>query len=158
MTRTFSIGLKGTLTVDDDVAVEIDALLARGWRLSIGKGYPHLEIKVHHLVLPRVDTRHIDHVNGDKLDARRDNLRRANRSQNRINSGLDRHNTSGYKGVSWAANCEKWRVRLKVDGRDINLGLFERKKDAALAYDQAVRDHFGNFGRYNFPREGEQGV
>lgn len=91
----------------------------------------------------------VDHINGNKLDNRVENLRLATPSENVQNKKRKRNNQSGYKGVSYYY-AGKWRARIDVDGHEINLGYYDDKEDAAHAYDEAARHYFGEFARTNF--------
>lgn len=108
--------------------------------------------RMHRRLLPTALA--VDHVNGDPLDNRRSNLREATNAQNMRNrSGLDAHNTSGYRGVHWRTDVQKWRAWIRVDGRGRHLGLFTSAVDAARAFDEAALEVFGDFaGHLNFPR------
>ncbi len=96
----------------------------------------------------------VDHKNGNGLDNRRDNLRICNDSQNQGNTGPNRANTTGYKGVSYNKRdnvFEAWGPRTRR--RRAYLGRFETAAEAARSYDQAALLHFGQFAWTNFPRE-----
>jgi hypothetical protein len=99
-----------------------------------------------------------DHVNGDPLDNRRINLRDATGSQNSANTTKYGTNSSQYKGVERRRRStgERWAAHITVRTRRHWLGTFDTDEEAARAYDDAVREHFGEYGRYNFPREGER--
>ncbi len=102
-------------------------------------------------VLPGVE---IDHVNGNGLDNRRANLRLATHSQNLANiRSLVAHNTSGFKGVSWDGDQrrrrKRWIAQIQVKGRHFMLGRFLEARQAAQAYDEAAKKHFGSFARTN---------
>lgn len=86
----------------------------------------------------------IDHINRDKLDNRRANLRLVTPQQNTINRhGRFFRATSKYKGVYWHKQKNKWYARIKPsNGRQISLGLFTSETAAAKAYDQAAKKHF----------------
>lgn len=94
---------------------------------------------------------HVDHVSGDGLDCRRNNLRFATRSQNLCNRGAERGSTSRFKGVNWNVRRKRWRARICVAGTRTELGWFEVEGDAARAYDAAAREAHGAFARLNFP-------
>ncbi len=97
---------------------------------------------------------YVDHVNGDGLDNRRNNLRQANHSLNMRNKRLYRNNTSGFKGVMRNRGKGKpWYAAIKKDGRIYRLGNHLTPEDAARAYDKAALDLFGEFARLNFPQE-----
>lgn len=93
----------------------------------------------------------VDHINGDGLDCRRANMRAASRAQNNRNAQRRTDNTSGYKGVSWHGQRNRWRAQINNAGRRTYLGLFADPADAARAYDTAARQHFGEFACLNFP-------
>lgn len=76
-----------------------------------------------------------------------DNLRVATDSQNRMNARRPRHNTSGFKGVSWQKGRQKWQAKLQKDGRTIFIGRFGTAEEAQTAYQQAAALHFGAFAR-----------
>lgn len=89
----------------------------------------------------------VDHKNHDTLDNRRHNLRICTNLQNCANKrGLACNNTSGNRGVSWNKISSNWRAQIRVNGKLISLGSFNKKSDAAAAYAAANRQHFGEFG------------
>ena len=89
-----------------------------------------------------------DHVNGDRLDNRRSNLRTATPGQNNAN-GQDRPRRSGYRGVYWHRPSKKWVSQISVKGRLRHLGLFDDPEEAAKAYDLAAREAWGPYARTN---------
>jgi len=93
----------------------------------------------------------VDHIDGNGLDNRRQNLRPATGSQNAMNRATPRDNTSGFKGVH--RNRLRWQAQIKAGGRRISLGTFDTPEEAARAYDAAALHHFGAFARPNFPQE-----
>lgn len=90
-----------------------------------------------------------DHVNRNGLDNRRINLRAATVSQNNGNIGLSRHNTSGYKGVSWDRERRKWMALINDGGRKRTLGRFDDPAEAACAYNAAALEKWGEFAWLN---------
>lgn len=109
------------------------------------------KIYMHHQVIGRSTNKHVDHINGNKLDNRKSNLRFATQHENMCNTGIRANNKSGYKGVSWHKQVNKWTVRIRTDTNYASLGLFDDKIEAAKAYDRAARHHYGEFARLNFP-------
>lgn len=89
----------------------------------------------------------VDHIDGNRLNNTRSNLRLASNAQNQCNVGLQINNTSGFKGVSWAANKNKWVARISVAGRRIHLGHFSCKVEAARAFNSAAEKYHGEFAR-----------
>ena len=105
---------------------------------------------MHRLILGLTGSEHIDHWDGDGLNNARHNLRVCTRTQNQANSRtLRSHNTSGIKGVGFYRPTARWRAYIRVAGKDIHLGFFNSKADAALAYDAAARQYFGEFAATN---------
>ena len=96
------------------------------------------------------DKRHGEHKNGAGLDNRRTNLRIATPAQNQANQRLQKKSRSGYKGVKWVRRDKRWMARIKVSGKTMYLGYFKNPVDAAKAYDEAARKHFGEFANTNF--------
>ena len=89
----------------------------------------------------------LDHVNGDRLDNRISNLRQVDLSQNARNSGLSKNNTSGHKGVTWHQKAGKWVAQISMNKKNKYLGLFDDKKLAMEARDNAEKKYFGEHRR-----------
>jgi hypothetical protein len=87
----------------------------------------------------------IDHINGNTLDNRWDNLRAATHQQNGHNVGLRRNNRSGVKGVSWDAARGKWYASITMNGRIKSLGRHDNFDDAAAARRKAEEEYHGAF-------------
>lgn len=96
----------------------------------------------------------IDHINGNGLDNRRENLRIASLSQNKQNEQKRKNGSSQFKGVH--KHHTKWRAKITINHEIIFLGRFSEERDAAIAYDKAARKHFGEYACVNFPQEGER--
>lgn len=79
-----------------------------------------------------------DHVNRNRLDCRRSNLRVVTHAQNMQNSPAHPGSSSTYRGVSWEAIRRKWLARVRVSGKLILVGRFDDELDAANAV-QAAR-------------------
>lgn len=94
-----------------------------------------------------------DHINMDKLDNQRVNLRLATGSQNRMNRKRYKGSTSQYKGVHWNKKKKRWQSRITVNEKIRHLGYFINEDDAGRAYDEQARKLFGEYARLNFPDE-----
>ena len=89
----------------------------------------------------------VDHKDGDGLNNTKANLRVATPQQNAHNRRLGRNNTSGFKGVVWEKDRQKWKARIKLNGKYTTLGRFTTKESAAKAYAEASKRLHGEFGR-----------
>jgi hypothetical protein len=120
--------------------------------------------------LVRGDRRIVDHINHDGLDNRKSNLRIAtvaenNRNRRKITTWRGRPVASPYKGIHASPSRKMWYADIYVNGKLISLGSFADQKDAALAYDKAAIEHWGQFAVLNFTqaealapsREGDNG-
>lgn len=148
-----------TLTLPNGRIVLFDAtdeLLVRRHRWSGGTAsnmYPRTRIgkqviRMHRLLLNFPEGVEVDHINGNKLDNRRANLRLCSRAENSYNTS-SRDSSSQYKGVCWAKHAHRWVGKIFHDGKRIHLGYFDSEVDAARAYNVAALHYFGKFARLN---------
>lgn len=106
-------------------------------------------VRMHHMVLqPPGGGYEVDHINMDRFDNRRENLRIATRSQNSANKGPHRDNKSGFKGVSRHSSSGKYQWQLRVGSIRVS-GLQEDPGQAALQYDIACIQLQGDYARLN---------
>lgn len=99
----------------------------------------------HHLVIGKPPKNMVvDHINRNRLDCRLENLRIVSYQVNAQNISPQKNNTSGYKGVWFRKDTNKWVANIKVNYKKINLGCFIDKIDAAKAYNQAAIKYFGS--------------
>lgn len=109
--------------------------------------------KMHAFILG-VAASSIDHEDHDGLNNQRHNLRPASRKQNGGNRRKQSTPASSvFKGVIWIGY--KWRARIRINNKLIDLGVFTDEAEAALAYDAAALKHFGEFAHVNFSIGGE---
>lgn len=106
-------------------------------------------IRLHRFILDAKPKEIVDHINGDRLDNRRENLRICTPSQQACNQAA--YGFSHYKGVSWCKRLKRWEVQICVLGKRKGLGTYADEKEAAKAYDKAARELHGEFSRLNFP-------
>lgn len=111
--------------------------------------YLHRTILERILNRPLVKGEICDHVNKNKLDNRRSNLRLANHSLNAANVDKPITNKSGYKGVSYWKNTNRWKARIKYQQKHIYIGIFDTKEQAAIAYNKKAIELFGEYAHIN---------
>lgn len=126
----------------------------RGWcaRAYAGGGCRDArKVFMHRLILDAPAGVSVDHANMNGLDNRRINLRFATLSQNMANQRKRRDKTSSkYKGVWYDRRRKRpWRAEIEVRGRRKRLGTFDTEEEAALAYNRAALEYFGEFARLN---------
>jgi hypothetical protein len=111
-------------------------------------------VSMHELIMGRS---FIDHVNSNGLDCRRVNLRPATPTLNLGNSRIQEipGKTSRYKGVFWDTRGRTWVAGITDHGTSRYLGQFASEEDAALAYDLAAREVFGEFAKLNLNHESD---
>ncbi len=129
---------------DDDFAVSKYAwhIDQEGYPSTNGGKWPqHRPIRLHQFLLGRAPDGFVwDHVSRDKLDNRRSNLRLVTYAGNARNASLNRHNTSGFRGVRWHKHAGLWQARIgrrsggrKGRLRETSLGYYSEKADAIAA-------------------------
>lgn len=106
-----------------------------------------------HRILLGITDRNVftDHIDGNGLNNQRSNIRVCTNYQNVMNKAGTISGTSKYKGVSWSKQTSKWIARIRVKGNkhDTHLGTFVFEDDAALAYNEAAKIHYGEFAYLN---------
>lgn len=125
-----------------------------GYASRAPAGRPRPVEFMHRVILNAPPDMQADHINGNRLDNRKVNLRLCTLTQNNRNRAKWSTATSSrYKGVSWSKQAQKWLAQITVDWRNRYLGIFLVEEDAARAYDAAAKQYFGEFARLNFPDE-----
>lgn len=103
--------------------------------------------KLHKMIMS--ERGYVDHINGNKLDNRRCNLRYCTLSQNNANSKKHRDGFCKYKGVTYEKKKRLYRARIRVNGKLIGLGRYKNEEDAARAYNEAALKYFKEFAKIN---------
>lgn len=129
-----------------DVAGNINS---KGYHVTSINYKPRLNHRLiflmHHGYLPKM----IDHIDGDKLNNRIENLRPANPFENACNSKLRSKNKSGYSGVSWSKQSRKWQVSIQLSRKKKHLGFYTTLKEAGEVATAFRKEHHGEFYREN---------
>lgn len=145
---------KGEFCVVDEADAEM-VLQHRWYTNDRGLGYryairtaPSGSEYLHRLIAGAERGEVVDHINGNTLDNRRDNLRVCTHQQNIFNCKC-RPSKSGFKGVYLYHDKRRWAATITVGGKRTWLGLFDDPKEAARAYDAAAKERFGEYARLN---------
>lgn len=93
------------------------------------------------------DGKIVDHINGNPLDNRRQNIRICTFSENAWNQKNKKNNTSGVKGVSWLKRNKKWIVRIGFNRNRIYLGLFKTLKEASKVYEEKAKELYTEYNK-----------
>jgi hypothetical protein len=86
-----------------------------------------------------------DHINGDKLDNRKQNLRTVSAVSNMQNRGKQKNNTSGFRGLFWDKNRNKWTASFVFNKKTVFRKRFKDKEDAILAIQNAQKEYGVSF-------------
>jgi hypothetical protein len=121
-------------------------------RKSQEEGVP-VRVRLHRQILNVLnESCLVDHIDGNRLNNTRDNLRICDFSGNARNMGKPSHGlTSIYKGVSFSSRHKKFQCGIKLNGKKAHIGLFNDELTASMAYDQIARIIHGEFARLNHP-------
>jgi hypothetical protein len=93
----------------------------------------------------------VDHIDFNRQNDKIENLRACTSAENSQHQGLRSNSTSGFIGVSWHKQSERWHACIQVAGKRIPLGGFSTAEEAAKAYDAAALKYHGAFAVLNFP-------
>lgn len=154
---------KGEKVIIDDMDAD---LLYTTWCIS-PSGYVYTKkfnksVYLHRIILSRKLGRQLngrkettDHINGNKCDNRRENIRLATNTQNNWNTRPKKNGRSKYKGVCWHEGKQSWMVFIRNGVKRIYLGIFKKEDEikAAKCYDRAAKEFHGEFAYLNFPDE-----
>jgi hypothetical protein len=125
------------------------------WHFSMGYALSQKDkerFRMHRLITNAPDGMEVDHINGNRLDNRKDNLRICTRMENAWNVPKQ-HPTNTYKGVTISRKSGRWRAQINYNNGNIALGTYDTDLIAAVAYDHACREYFGEYAKPNFPED-----
>ncbi len=106
-------------------------------------------IQLHRVVIQAKKGEIVDHVNRNKLDNRKSNLRICTISQNNQNRKINKLNKSGFNGVSWNSNNKKWVAQIAYNNKKVHIGFFNDPIQAAKAFNEAALKYHGEFANLN---------
>jgi len=106
-------------------------------------------IQLHRIVIKAKQGEIVDHINGNKLDNRKCNLRICTKSQNCQNRKISKFNKSGFNGVSWSIKNKKWVAQIACNNKKMHIGFFNDAIEAAKAFNQAAVKYHGEFAHLN---------
>lgn len=143
--------------VDDDV---YDYLMQWKWTFSGGYAYRLKTIKgkskkiwLHREINATPTGKYTDHIDGNRLNNTRSNLRVCTYAENNKNAKTRKDNKSGYRGVHWEKGCRKWRAVINNNGKRITIGMFDDVVAAAIAYNEYAKKLHKEFARLNVVKE-----
>ena len=105
-------------------------------------------IMMHRVIMETPKGKETDHIDRNALNNQRSNLRIVTHSQNQMNKGMSKNNTSGFKGVMWSKKSKKWQANIRKNNKKLYLGLFKTKEEAYEAYVEACKKYHGDFANY----------
>jgi len=127
---------------------EAGSLYKTGYRYICISGKAYLTHRLVFLMFHGYLPEFLDHIDGNPLNNRIDNLREATRSQNQHNLKMRSDNKSGVKGVSWDKVNQKWRARVMLNNVYLDIGRFDDIDMAAAAIHQKRIELHGEFARH----------
>lgn len=144
---------KGKVALVDDEDYEMLIGLGVRWCVNDGYAFNRVYGRMHRFLVSAPKDTMVDHINGDKLDNRKENLRFATNSQNQANRKVAR-GVSKFKGVTWQkrtydASRGYWKAQIVVNGELHYLGKYDTDLEAAKAYNEAAERFFGGFAYLN---------
>lgn len=115
----------------------------------VGEQWHTMIIRMHCWIMRPPKKMEVDHINGNKLDNRRENLRVITSSQNKMNQGVRKNNKLGVKGIYFHEKRKRFIAQIQANGKSFHLGYFVDLESAKAAYSKAVMEHHGEFAHRN---------
>jgi len=112
------------------------------------------QVSMHADILGKKEGFEIDHINGDKLDNRRSNIRHVTHRQNIQNKKPNKNTSSRYKGVHLGKSGNVWLAAIEVGGKFHHVGSYNSETDAAIAYNKAALEYCGEYAWLNVIEQG----
>jgi len=132
--------LRGLTKIDLDV---VDRVKDIKWGWHSGYVKNSKVGSLHNFIMDT--TSKVDHINRDKFDNRKENLRLCTFQENNRNKSRHKNNTSGVTGVSWRKDSGNWKAIIFINYKNISLGSYDKKEEAIRARLTAEKEYFGDF-------------
>jgi len=132
-----------------------DLVMSVRWHVRAADGYAYGRIRERNILLHRLlmgvtnPIIHVDHINGNPLDNRRENLRLCNRIDNAKNRRVSKTNKCGYKGVHKKIRTNHFVASITSNNKRVFLGSSLSADECARIYNYAARELHGEFAKYN---------
>lgn len=143
---------KGKQAIVDDEHYD----LLNQWKWCYNGDYAYRQennkgILMHRFLLNAKKGEFCDHINRDKLDNRKLNIRICSKAENQQNQPVRSDSSTGYKGVTpWPrGKVRRWKAYIGINNRVNSLGYYETKEEAAYVYDQAALQLYGDYASLN---------
>lgn len=117
-------------------------------RANIKENGKRKTLYMHRHVMNAPENKEIDHINHNGLDNRKTNLRVCSHAENMRNRKKNRNSISKFKGVK-PAGKKDWQAIITINDKEKYLGCFTSEIEAAIAYNQAAIEYFGEFAFLN---------
>lgn len=123
-------------------SLDKDGYAIRDIKLERGK---YKRTTMHRFIMNTPTGHDTDHINHNRIDNRKENLRVCTRSENLQNMSIKKSNTSGTTGVYWDIKNNKWRAQIQLLGKLKTFGRYKNLDDAIKARKDAEEKYFGEF-------------
>ncbi|MEK3887311.1 HNH endonuclease [Bacillus sp. FSL K6-3431] len=122
-------------------------------RTNVGTDLGFEKYSMHRMIMNPNPEQVVDHINGNSLDNRRENLRICTQKENSQNRNIATNSSSGLKGASYSKFHRKWVAYITIDNVRKHIGYFLTKEEAAKAYDYYANKYFGEYALLNYEEE-----
>lgn len=105
---------------------------------------------LHKIIMGDFKDKIIDHINGNTLDCRKENMRFVTNQENSFNQKVSKNKKSSkHKGIYHNKKLNNWKVLIKYNYKNIYIGVFDTEQKAVNAYNEKAKELFGEYARLN---------